>query len=544
MQRSTLAKQVPLLFCIATIAIYFYGLGHLPLIGPDEPRYAQVAREMFERRDFITPTLGGHTWFEKPALLYWMMMASYYLFGVAEWTARLGSACAGLLTILFVYLIGKRAEKADQKLKSLALWSAAALASSASLIVFARGASFDIIVTWTITGALGCFFAFESESESKKQRNWLIGFYAFIGASLLGKGLVGIVIPFGVIFLYYALRRRWMERTLIISLVWGVPLAVLLASIWYGPVIVTHGWQFIDEFFIQHHFARYLSNKYRHPQPFYFYLPVMALLALPWTIFLTTALINLKWRASFVENRFRLFALAWLVVPLAFFSLSGSKLPGYVLPALPGAMLLVGEQLMRVVRGEEKAAAPLRLTGALMLVAAVTVVIYAAHTMGMTITCALMIAAPEVLAGTYALLAKRQQQQRISVSLIIVAVFCSEIIALNCAVGRVSRRESTRDLFEMAAAQGYASTRVVQLQTIEHNSEFYAAGRILYGADGQLLNYENAQAVLEAARRAPDGTLLVITPPPYIQQFAENKNAQWQLIGVNDDVALIAVKQK
>src|SRR4051812_33489535 len=95
------------LFLLAAALFYFYGLGHLPLLGPDEPRYAEVAREMFVRGDFVTPTLGDHTWFEKPALLYWMMMAGYRFFGVSEWAARLGPALAGLLTALLIYWAGR-----------------------------------------------------------------------------------------------------------------------------------------------------------------------------------------------------------------------------------------------------------------------------------------------------------------------------------------------------------------------------------------------------------------------------------------------------
>src|SRR5262245_58644901 len=95
---SALAKRVPTVLLIAVIAFYFYGLSLLPLVGPDEPRYAQVAREMLQRGDLITPTLGGHTWFEKPVLLYWLMMLGYKLFGFTEQAARLGVAAAGVLT--------------------------------------------------------------------------------------------------------------------------------------------------------------------------------------------------------------------------------------------------------------------------------------------------------------------------------------------------------------------------------------------------------------------------------------------------------------
>ena len=104
-----LAKRVWSFLFLAVAAFYLYGLGSLPLVGPDEPRYAQVAREMLARRDLITPTLGGLPWFEKPPLLYWMMMASYRVFGVSEFSARLGPAVCGLLTAVFVYWIAASA---------------------------------------------------------------------------------------------------------------------------------------------------------------------------------------------------------------------------------------------------------------------------------------------------------------------------------------------------------------------------------------------------------------------------------------------------
>src|SRR5215510_11285635 len=104
-----LAKRVWTLLFLAIAALYLYGLGVLPLVGPDEPRYAEVAREMLARRDLITPTLGGLPWFEKPPLLYWMMMASYRVFGANEFAARLGPAICGLLTGFFVYWMAAQA---------------------------------------------------------------------------------------------------------------------------------------------------------------------------------------------------------------------------------------------------------------------------------------------------------------------------------------------------------------------------------------------------------------------------------------------------
>jgi 4-amino-4-deoxy-L-arabinose transferase-like glycosyltransferase len=312
LQLSTLAKRGSLLLFFVVVAFYLYGLGHLPLLGPDEPRYAQIAREMFLRGDLITPTLGGHPWFEKPALLYWLMILSYKLFGVSEWSARLPAAVAGLLTVGAVYFIGRSVERTVQESSpskvplegsgtgrnacptGLGFWSALAAATTLGTIVFSRAASFDIIVTMTMTWALAFFLISELEQTLKARRKLLVGFYVFIGLSLLAKGLIGIVIPLGIVGAYYVFRRTPPKRNSTLSLFWGIPLALAVAAVWYAPVFWKHGWPFVDQFFVQHQFARYVSDKYRHPAPVYFYLLVLIPLSLPWTAFVIDGIGKIK----------------------------------------------------------------------------------------------------------------------------------------------------------------------------------------------------------------------------------------------------------
>jgi 4-amino-4-deoxy-L-arabinose transferase-like glycosyltransferase len=541
----TLAKRAGLLFFLAAAAFYFYGLGHLPFVGPDEPRYAQVAREMYLNRDMVTPTLGGHTWFEKPALLYWMMMASYRLFGVSEWAARLGPALSGLLTALFIYWTGRRVERAHQAEEggsdNLGLWSGVAAAASAGMIVFSRAASFDVVVTMTMTGALSCFIVAEIETEEKRRKWLLAGFYAMVGASLLAKGLVGIIIPFGVVGLYYLLRREWPRKAVFKSALWGIPLALAVAAIWYAPVIARHGWTFVDEFFIQHHFARFISNKYRHPQPFYFYLPIMLMLALPWTAFLIAGLVKVKrmrWREQTPESKFRVFALAWLIAPVAFFSFSGSKLPGYVLPALPGAMLLVGNALTRFVRGEEGNGA-MRATGALLLVLALAGIFYAARTGDVTTACALLISAPLILAGVLAIIWKHRRALR--VELVCSAMFIAVALVLNCGVGRIAHRESVRDLMQLANARGYAATPVFYMLNDDRTAEFYAGGRLGYRPDGEPLRFDGATQVANAARER-GGTALVLISNEWAHRFTDYSAVETEIIGQNGVLTLLAIR--
>jgi 4-amino-4-deoxy-L-arabinose transferase-like glycosyltransferase len=544
LQRSTLAKRVWLVFFLAAAACFFYGLGRPPLLGPDEPRYAQVAHEMFMRGDLITPTLGGHTWFEKPSLLYWMMMAAYGAFGVTEFAARLGPACAGLLTALIIFWMGRRVERAceeREKPRGLGQWSSLALVTSVGLIIFSRGASFDIIVTMTLTLALSCFYVSEIERDARR-RVWLLaGFYAGVGLSLLAKGLVGIVIPFGVVGTYFLLRRTWPDKRALTSMLWGMPLALAVAAIWYAPVIQRHGWLFIDEFFIQHHFARFVSNKYHHPQPFWFYLPVMAALAFPWTPLLIASFTRARgwtWRKHDALSKFHVFALAWLVLPVAFFSLSESKLPGYVLPALPGAALLVGEYLVHFLNMERSRVA-MRVTGALLLCLVIAGTLYDARTHIVSNSCLILIAAPLTIAGIFLLI--KTHRRRACAILLVCAILASTVFAVACLSDRLGEKESVKHLMQLAAARGYADAPVYGLHTIDYTAEFYASGRFAHEADGKPVRFEGPQQVLAAAQQQ-GRPLLVIVPVEHAQQLTTYAPLQTETIGDNGTVSLIAVR--
>ena len=470
MHPSALAKRVSILLVAIISAFYLYGLGKLPLLGPDEPRYVQVAREMFLSGDLITPRLGGHTWFEKPALLYWMIVASFKIFGVSEWSARLSPALCGLLTIAAVWCVGREVDR------SFGFWSVIASASCLGLIVFSRAASFDVVVTMTTAWSLAFFLL----HELRNKRSLLAGFYAFVGVSLLAKGLVGIVIPFGVVGAYYLLRRSWPRRSVWLSLLWGVPLAVAVSAIWYGPVIARHGWTFIDEFFIQHHFARYVSNKYHHPQPIYFYPIVILMLVLPWPIHLVVAFAKIRrwdWRGGDNLSVVRVFALAWLLLPIVFFSFSGSKLPGYILPALPGAALLIADRL----------------------------------------TFARSARWPLVIAG---------------------ATFVAVLVVLNFFAAPFAQRESVRDLLSLADQRGYANAPVLARRGDDRSAEFYAYGRVVYGANGEPLSFDEVS--VDDARARGWKSVLVFIPVEHAENLRGTPAIE--VLGDNGKTAVLGWK--
>ncbi|OLE54500.1 MAG: hypothetical protein AUG51_07890 [Acidobacteria bacterium 13_1_20CM_3_53_8] len=540
MQSFQLAKRLKLPLLILTLIFYFYGLGRLPLLGSDEPRYAEVAREMLARNELITPTLGGHTWFEKPALMYWMMMAFFRLFGVNEWSARAPSALGGVMTILLLYWMVRRVEKNEDE--GLAVWSAAALATSAGCIVFSHAASSDMILTMTVTAALASLFASEIERDAKRRRLLLLGFHAAVGLSLLAKGLVGVVIPYGVAGSYFILRRERPSRETLLSLIWGAPVSLLVAGVWYAPVIARHGWTFIDQFFIQHHFSRFVSNKYHHPQRFYFYLPILLMLLVPWTLFLIISLIGAR-RWDFHEDsphaRLRVFSLAWLVLPVLFFSLSVSKLPAYILPVLPAAAVLVGERLKNFMEGEDRNWI-MRATGALLFLLAVFGIQYVARTHVVSWSCALVVVAPLVAAGLLSLIAPRLR--KLCVVSCGAVLFLVPALLVNCDMTKVASRDSVRDLLQAATAKGYGAAPLFQLHEAERSSEYYAAGRLAYGQDGEPLRLEDVSYVeSEAGAR---GTILVLVPSKFSYQLYQSPKIITQEIGDNGAFALYAVRAR
>ena len=543
-----LAKRAGLFLFAAACAALFWGLGSVPLLGADEPRYAQVAREMFARGDWVTPTLGGRTWFEKPALLYWLMMGAYRVFGVTEFAARAGAAVSGLVVMLLVGALARRVEfEAGERLRGFAFAGALVIASTLGLLVFARAASFDVLLTATVTAALTFFFLSEHERDGRGRRRMLVGFYACLGLSLLAKGLVGFVLPGGVVLLYFVLRGR-LPNPVRLGALWGVLLCLLVAAIWYGPVMAEHGRAFVDEFFVQHHFARYVSNKYNHPQPFYFYLPITLLLALPWTFFMLSGLrgvFGTNWRAEDAESRLAVFAFVWLLVPVVFFSLSGSKLPGYVLPAVPGAALLAARRVHKYLRGEGEVLT-MRLTGAMALcvVGAGAFYYYRVGAKGglpgpaIPEWAAAALLAPGLLCGVLALATPRRRA--LCAHALAGAVLVTIVLAASLALGLYAERESVAGLLRRADAAGFGGVPVYQLHDIERTSQFYAAGRLAYDGRGEPRKFEGVHDVMRELRAA-GGRGLVLVPVEHAGQLEQVEGAETRPVGDNGQYALVSV---
>ncbi len=326
-------------FCVF---LFFYGIGQFGLVGADEPRYAQVAREMMERHDWITPTLGGHPWLEKPPLYYWQAIIAYRIFGVRDWVARLPSALDASLIVLAAYFFLRKLRPGFH------VDGALMTASVAGLVGFAHSASTDMPLAAMFSVAMLAWYAWWETSR----RECLAGFYVFIGLATLAKGPIAPALA-GVVILLFAVAAH--DARLILRSLWlpGVLFFLAVALPWYLAIQARQP-EFFRVFILEHNFARFGSNLYHHEQPFWFYLPVTLLALVPWVVFVTAAVFEIV-RAWWAErsrlfesgDALNAFLFLWLVIPVAFFSLSHSKLPGYILLAIPAGPLLVAEYVRR-----------------------------------------------------------------------------------------------------------------------------------------------------------------------------------------------------
>jgi len=356
-------------FLFYTVFFLTYGLtpllggDGLGLVGADEPRYAQIAHEMLVRFDSahtlhgklsacVTPYLYGHPWLEKPALYYWRAMFLFQDFGVHDWSARLPSATFAFIMVGLIYLHMRRFRPGGH------LDAALISVACAGVMGFARGASTDMQMAAPLAiGLLGWYAWFETDSKF-----WLYDIYFFTGLATLAKGPVAPFLALLIICAFALLRRDWKIVTR--SLWWpGVALYFAMVLPWFIAVQYQNP-TFFREFFLEHNLQRFATDRYQHVQPFYYYLEVLVLALMPWTVFAVRALVDgiltsvAEWRRRYTKpgcpipcrpgDAFPEFLVIWALIPVVFFSFSRSKLPGYILPALPPITILTGDYLFRL----------------------------------------------------------------------------------------------------------------------------------------------------------------------------------------------------
>lgn len=491
--------------------LFFYGIGQFGLIGADEPRYAQVAREMLARHDWITPVLGGHSWLEKPPLYYWQAILAYSIFGVSDTAARIPSAIDATFLVVAVYLFFRRFRRGVE------VDAALITASCAGIIGYARAASMDMALTSSFGIALLAWWAWRESGR----RIYLASFYFCVALGMLAKGPIAPFLAALIIVVFAAAVKEWrlVRKTLWLP---GILLFCAVALPWYIAVQMANP-QFFHEFILEHNLARFSSNLYHHPEPFWYFVPVTVIALVPWVVFVCAAFVE-SVRAWWNERKaarpepdlelqFRILLCCWLIVPALFFSISQSKLPGYILPSVPAGALLLADYLRSRFELNESIPKPLAVLHALVacapIVPAVLVgFIVSQHRLptGRPLLVALVVALIVGAAISLTLISRMRLRMLRFVTLIPVVLSVAAVLKMGTTA--IDQKLSTRPL-------------AVELAGVEtHKLPIAVCGasrEVEYG----LAFYRNQVVARYEAGDIPAGEHLLVAPTTWIDNVAK-----------------------
>ncbi len=336
-------KENALLIVLLAVSfvMFFYKLGAPSLFETDEVIYSQVAREIVRSGDWITLHLFTKNWFIHPPFYMWLTAASSYVFGDNEFNTRLWNALFAVGLVFVTCLLGKRMFR-----DRVGILAGFILASTLQFILQARMAIFDIPLVFFEMLALLFFFNWQ---EEKKKRDYYL-FFILMGLAVLMKGPIGVLLPLLVI-IPYLIFTGGLRSLLNIHFIPGCVATYLIGGTWYTAEAIIHGKKFVDSVFGFYLIGRYLTTIEQHYGPWYFYVPVIIIGFLPWVSFLPFS-IAYQWKNR--GNNYNLFSLIWMAVVFVFFSIAGTKLPGYIMPLYPIAAISVSKMVQDLLSGKDK----------------------------------------------------------------------------------------------------------------------------------------------------------------------------------------------
>jgi 4-amino-4-deoxy-L-arabinose transferase-like glycosyltransferase len=335
-------------FCIT---LYFLNLGRWDLWNPDEPRYAQVAREMVNGGDWILMHYNGRVYPDKPPLFFWSIASSSFLWrGFSSFSVRFPAAFFGTLTILLTFFLGKALYSSRT-----GFLSGLILATSLEFSYLSTRANIDTTLTFFTTASLLCFFQWYRQDKAEdlkkaevkveeraKMRNLLIyGFYIGMALATLAKGPVGFILPLSISLVYLIVRKDWISirRMRLLS---GMVLFVVIVLLWYLPALFKGGEDYLQATLFRHSIGRY-AQGWSKGRPIYYYLYNFPIGFLPWVFFIPAAVAYGFSREKAGKRAEFFFLFLWFVLIFIFFSISKGKRGIYLLPLYPAVSLMVGK---------------------------------------------------------------------------------------------------------------------------------------------------------------------------------------------------------
>ncbi len=344
----TLSRPILALLAAIFLASWLIPSITRTLVRPDEGRYTEIAREMAESGDFVTPRLNGLKYFEKPPLQYWTTALAISVFGQNEFTARWWPLFSGFLGLGLVWLTVRALAGRDVAWVTVGLLGAMIYYF---IIAHINTVDMSLAAFMTLT-MVGLIRGFGVDGQSANAtRSWMIAAWAGAAFAFLSKGLIGIVLPGAIFVLYVLVSRQWRLLTRM-EWIWG-PLAFVLIALPWPLLVQGANPEWAHFFFIYEHFERFSNTEHGRDGALYYFVPILLVGLLPWTP-AVLAFLRRDGRAAIRETYAKaqmnvpLFLAIWCAFLFVFFSISRSKLPSYLLPSVPAFAMLLAPVMLRM----------------------------------------------------------------------------------------------------------------------------------------------------------------------------------------------------
>jgi 4-amino-4-deoxy-L-arabinose transferase-like glycosyltransferase len=324
-----------LILITITLLNFFLPLGFTPLFDLDEGAFSEATREMIESGNYLTTYLNGALRFDKPILIYWLQALSVHTFGLNEFALRLPSAIAASLWAVIIWLFSRR--YFDEK---VAFYTTLSMLGALQINIIAKAAIADALLNLFIAFTLFSVWVY---LESKKSR-YLYAAFASIGLGVLTKGPVAILVPLATLFFYMLLKRDIKSFFKIVFNPIGWLLFLSISMPWYILEYLDQGQKFIDGFFLKHNLERFSSSLEHHSGSYLYYIPVLLIGFLPFTTPLVESLFRIK--KELKDNLF-LYLFIWFGFVFLFFTLSGTKLPHYIIYGYTPLFIFIGHTIAK-----------------------------------------------------------------------------------------------------------------------------------------------------------------------------------------------------
>src|SRR6202795_370432 len=537
------------LILLTLYVCYFSHLGAFGFIGPDEPRYAWIARDMAESGDWVTPRLYGKPWFEKPVFYYWSAALCFELFGVNEFSARLPSAVCALLATLALAWLATRLGGWQQ-----ARWVLLLLPSTVGMIGFSHAAATDMPFSAMLSIAMVCAavalglvlgnflqknpaaYAIPPDELLEKKREGeavfrqtkksvylslgLFGF--FLGVAVLAKGPAALILAGGAVFFWAAITKRWRDALRLFH-----PIAIgaffLTGLPWY-VLCARRNPEFFRVFIIEHNFKRYLTPEFQHIQPFWYYLPITIIALLPWLFWLAWFAFREPGKSESSTQRSQIFFLAaWGVFPILFFSLSKSKLPGYILPAVLPLGFLISVAVMRALKSRHVfGRSVLGMIGVLLFVSPSWIFLSNAHVRGPLVSLYVIVAA---VGGLIVIGAALLRQTRAGLTFCVVLVLFllnlvyvsiskldAQLSARSCAGQIGVERAANTYSFKLQRSWEYQVNFYLRREIVEWSANLAGEAMVVSGAKNLEELEKSAQVIAVVSEQSLQAEVVVVRP--------------------------------